>query len=77
MKNYTVRREIKRFFLRFVKDDDGDIGVMILNGLITVVKYKESTIWYFFQRPSKYQDADKYQGTTNHLPVPILREEVY
>jgi hypothetical protein len=45
---------------RWVKDDEGDIGIEIF-GVLTLIKYKYSTIVYWFKR---FDNADKYQGET-------------
>jgi hypothetical protein len=45
--------------LRWVQDEDGDVGLEILGGLVNLVKYKHSVIVYWFRR---FDDAPKYVG---------------
>ena len=46
------------WMFKWVKDEDGDIGLQIM-GVITFIKYKESTLIYFFRN---FEGADKWQG---------------
>ena len=42
--------------VHFVVDEEGDIGVTFFNGVLTIIKYKEHSIWYFFK---KHEDAPR------------------
>jgi hypothetical protein len=55
---------VRRFFVRFICDEDGDIGVSFLGNVITVIKYKDTWITYWFR---SYKDAGKYQGASLKL----------
>jgi len=45
--------------MRWIKDEEGDIGLTFWN-IITLVKYKDSIIIKWF---IEYEPADKYQGS--------------
>lgn len=58
---WRLKTLLKRHIIRFIQDEDGDIGVTLLSGLVSIIKYKDMTIWYFFK---SYPDAEKYQGSS-------------
>jgi hypothetical protein len=45
---------------RWVQDHEGDIGLRLFWGLLTVIKYKQSALVHWFAR---FPPADKYQGS--------------
>lgn len=49
------RWQFTHSMVRWVQDEDGDIGVRIL-WIVTLVKYKQSTLVHWFKR---YPDAPK------------------
>jgi hypothetical protein len=42
---------------RWIVDEDKDVGLELFWGLVTLVKYKDHTITYWFRR---FTDAPKY-----------------
>ena len=51
--------KFKRWFFRWITDAEGDIGLSLCGGLVTLLKYKDHTLVYFFR---SYLPAGKYQG---------------
>lgn len=52
----VMRYRIGRKLFRWVQDDEGDLGVTLF-GVVTLIKYKGSTIIKWWAR---YEDAPKY-----------------
>lgn len=47
------------FFAKWVCDNEGDIGLQLLGGLLTFIKYKDYIIVRWLK---KYEPAGKWQG---------------
>lgn len=51
--------KFKRWFFRWIADESGCIGLMMCGGVVTFLKYKDSTIVYWFR---KFPTADRWHG---------------
>lgn len=66
MRGLAFKYKLNRWMFKWVSDEDGDIGIQIF-GVITFIKYKESTLIYLGK---KYQPADKWQGSVYYAGRP-------
>lgn len=50
--------KLKLKCFKWIKDESGDIGITLF-GIVTLLKYKEMTIIYWFK---KFEPAGRWQG---------------
>ena len=51
--------QVKRFIARYVRDNDGDIGITLFR-IFTIIKYKDTVLFYWFKH---FEDASKISRT--------------
>lgn len=54
---FFVRRKL--WFSKWINDGEGCIGLSLFGGLVTLVKYKHSTLVYWFKN---FHQCEKYDG---------------